>query len=264
MALFRGDFKTKSLNRRSSISVILPVDNRHYFHNYEEKVEKPYRTLYLLHGMFGNNEIFLENTTIKQFAEDNHLAIVLPSGENSYYLDNEDKHELFDRYVGEELVEFTREVFPLSHKKEDTYIAGFSMGGYGALRIGLKYNDTFGAIGGISSALVTENFENLNEDDEYLLDSRRYFQSVFGDLDNVKKSDKNLKYLIEKVIQNDIEIPSIFLAIGKDDYFIEENKDFSKFLTKNGVEHIFKIHEGEHTWDFCDEHIKEFINWLNS
>ena len=70
MVLFRGDIKCKSLQRRTSLSVILPADNIHYLQGTEEIVEKPYKTLYLLHGLFGSDDIFLANTTIQKFAED--------------------------------------------------------------------------------------------------------------------------------------------------------------------------------------------------
>ncbi len=87
MVLFRGDIKCKSLQRRTALSVILPADNIHYLQGTEEIVEKPYKTLYLLHGLFGSDDIFLANTTIQKFAEDHNIAVVLPSGENSFYVD---------------------------------------------------------------------------------------------------------------------------------------------------------------------------------
>lgn len=86
MVLFRGDIKCKSLQRRTSLSVILPADNIHYLQGTEEIAEKPYKTLYLLHGLFGSDDIFLANTTIQKFAEDHNIAVVLPSGENSFYV----------------------------------------------------------------------------------------------------------------------------------------------------------------------------------
>lgn len=129
MVLFRGDIKCKSLQRRTSISVILPADNIHFLNDSEEIVEKPYRTLYLLHGLYGSDDIFLANTSIQKFAEDHGIAIVIPCGENSFYLDDVASHRMFGEYVGHELLDITRNIFPLSEKREDTFIAGFSMGG---------------------------------------------------------------------------------------------------------------------------------------
>lgn len=78
----------------------------------------------------------------------------MPSGENRFYLDDEKSGELYGEFIGKELVEFTRKLFPLSDKREDTFIAGLSMGGYGAIRNGLKYAENFGCVIGLSAALV--------------------------------------------------------------------------------------------------------------
>ena len=257
MVLFRGDIKCKSLQRRTSISVILPADNIHFLNDTEEIVEKPYKTLYLLHGLYGSDDIFLANTSIQKFAEDNGLAIVIPCGENSFYLNNEASHELYADYVGQELLDITRNIFPLSDKREDTFIAGFSMGGYGAIRNGLKYNKNFSKIGMISAALITEDIVNFTSDNN-VLRSREFYESVFGNLDEVKNSDKDPKYLIETVDN----IPDIYMACGVDDFLFERNADFYKFLKSKNIDATFVGSDGEHTWEFCDEFIKKFIKTL--
>ena len=261
MVLFRGGIKCKSLQRRTSISVILPADNIHYLQGTEEIVEKPYKTLYLLHGLFGSDDIFLANTTIQKFAEDHNIAVVLPSGENSFYVDQKDSHKYYGEFIGRELVEMTRNIFPLSHKKEDTYLAGFSMGGYGAIRNGLKYHGTFGCIGAISAALLTDDLHNWGEGDD-LLSSRSFAQSCFGDLDKVIGSDMDPKFLIDDLIAKNIEIPKIFMAVGDNDFLYNENIDYYNYLKSRNVDVEFRCSPGEHTWEFCNDYIKEFIEWL--
>ena len=209
MVLFRGDVKCKSLQRRTSISVILPSDNIHFLNDMEEIVEKPYKTLYLLHGLYGSDDIFLANTSIQKFAEDNGIAIVIPCGENSFYLDDTASHRLFGEYVGRELLDITRNIFPLSDKREDTFIAGFSMGGYGAIRNGLKYSDNFSKIGMISAALITDDIVGYG-DNHNVLYSKQFYESIFGNLDEVAGSDKDPKYLID----NCDNVPEIYMACG--------------------------------------------------
>lgn len=257
MVLFRGDIKCKSLQRRTSISVILPADNIHFLNDSEEIVPKPYKTLYLLHGLYGSDDIFLANTSIQKFAEDNGVAIVIPCGENSFYVDNEKAHAYYGEYVGQELLDITRNIFPLSPEREDTYIAGFSMGGYGAIRNGLKYCQNFSKIGMISPALITEDIVNYTSDDN-VLRSREFYESVFGDLDKIKNSDKDPKYLIE----NCNEIPEIYMACGIDDFLFEKAADFYRFLNSKEIDSTFIGDEGEHTWEFCDKYVKEFIKTL--
>ena len=257
MVLFRGDIKCKSLQRRTSISVILPADNIHFLQDTEEIVPKPYRTLYLLHGLYGSDDIFLANTSIQKFAEDHGIAIVIPCGENSFYVDNEKAHAYYGEYVGRELLDITRNIFPLSDKREDTFIAGFSMGGYGAIRNGLKYCDNFSRIGMISAALITDDIVNYADDDN-VLRSNSFYESCFGDLDKVKNSDKDPKYLIE----NCDNIPEIYMACGRDDFLFEKNADFYEFLKSKDIDATFVEAQGEHTWEFCDRYVKEFIKSL--
>ena len=254
MVLFRGDVKCKSLQRRTSISVILPSDNIHFLNDAEEIVPQPYKTLYLLHGLYGSDDIFLANTSIQKFAEDNGIAIVIPCGDNSFYVDNEKAHAYYGEYVGQELLDITRNIFPLSDKREDTFIAGFSMGGYGAIRNGLKYSQNFSKIGMISAALITEDIVNFVSDDN-VLRSRDFYESVFGNLDEIKDSDKNPKYLIE----NTDDVPDIFMACGLNDFLHERNVDFYEFLKSKNIDAEFVEAPGEHTWEFCDEYIKECI-----
>lgn len=258
MVLFRGDIKCKSLQRRTSISVILPSDNIHFLQDAEEIVPQPYKTLYLLHGLYGSDDIFLANTSIQKFAEDHGIAIVIPCGDNSFYLDNEKAHAYYGEYVGQELLDITRNIFPLSDKREDTFIAGFSMGGYGAIRNGLKYSQNFSKIGMISAALITDEIVDYVSDSN-VLRSREFYESVFGDLDNIKDSDKDPKYLIE----NTKNVPDIFMACGENDFLIDKNVDFYDFLKSKNVNVDFIQAPGEHTWEFCDTYIKEFIKTLN-
>ena len=257
MVLFRGDVKCKSLQRRTSISVILPSDNIHFLQDTEEIVPQPYKTLYLLHGLYGSDDIFLANTSIQKFAEDNGIAIVIPCGENSFYVDNVKAHAYYGQYVGQELLDITRNIFPLSDKREDTFIAGFSMGGYGAIRNGLKYSQNFSKIGMISAALITDDIAGYSSDDN-VLRSKEFYESVFGNLDNLKGSDSDPKALIEKCD----DIPDIYMACGDNDFLLDKNIDFYDFLISKGVDCKFVKDSGEHTWEFCDKHIKEFIKTL--
>ena len=257
MVLFRGDVKCKSLQRRTSISVILPSDNIHFLQDTEEIVPQPYKTLYLLHGLYGSDDIFLANTSIQKFAEDHGIAIVIPCGENSFYVDNENAHAYYGEYVGQELLDITRNIFPLSDRREDTYIAGFSMGGYGAIRNGLKYSQNFSKIGMISAALITDDIVSYTTNSN-VLKSKQFYESVFGNLENLQGSDMDPKSLIEKC-EN---IPDIFMACGVDDFLHDKNADFYEFLNSKNIESTFIEAPGEHTWEFCDEYIKEFIKTL--
>ena len=100
-------------------------------------------------------------------------------------------------------------MFPLSNKREDTFIGGLSMGGYGAMRNGIKYNNTFGYILSLSGAFVMEEIVASTNDTDNFKHSRDYAESCFGDLDKVLDSDKNPEYLIKKFKQLDMELPKV-------------------------------------------------------
>jgi len=261
MALAQVNFFSKSLSRQVTINAIVPVGS-FYMPGMPVREKKPFKTLYLLHGIFGNYTDWLGGTRIAQWAEARNLAVIMPSGENSFYLDNEKSGAMYGDYFGRELVEVTRELFPLSGKREDTYIAGLSMGGYGAVRTGLKYHETFGAIAGLSSALVLDNAINATDDSPTIIGRRSYFESVFGDLDKLAGSDKDPKGLIDMLKSKNADLPAMYICCGTEDFLIEANRDYHRFLLDKGVEHTYVEGPGTHDWDYWDEYILKVLNWL--
>lgn len=139
-------------------------------------------------------------------------------------MDNKKAHAYYGEYVGQELLNITRNIFPLFDNREDTFIAGFSMGGYGAIRNGLKYSKNFLKICMISAALITNDIIDYTDDDN-VLRSNSFNESCFGDLDKIKNSDKDPKYLIEN-IEN---IPDIFMACGADNFLYVKMLNFMSF-----------------------------------
>ena len=180
MALIQMNFLSNALKRTVPVTVILPVD-----YTALDKTSA-FPTLYLLHGLLGSHTDWVHNTRIRQWAEARGLAVVMPSGDNSFYIDQMLPNQDYGEFIGRELVEMTRRSFPLSRDREHTFIAGLSMGGFGAIRNGLKYADTFGYIAGFSSAVHI--FEMAPD-----APGRTLFREdlVFGDLEEARKTDKN-------------------------------------------------------------------------
>ena len=145
MALMEVNFFSKALMRPVTMNVILPVD-KVFFGEETEEENKPFKTLYLLHGVMGNYTDWVTGTCIKRWAEEKNLAVVMPSGANMFYMDHPNANENYSEFIGKELVKITRRMFPLS------------LGGFGAIRNGLKYHDTFGYIAGLSSAMILEKW----------------------------------------------------------------------------------------------------------
>ena len=142
MALISVDYFSSCLMRTTTLEVILPIDDqgaayatdsamRHAGgtleaemrtweqHPYPPK-KAPFKTLFLLHGISGNHADWISETRIRNWAENHGIAVVMPSGYNAFYLDQPEVHNYYGRFVGQELVEVARRMFPLSTRREDT------------------------------------------------------------------------------------------------------------------------------------------------
>lgn len=261
MAIIQATIMSRSLMRTVPITVILPADKL-TFPGAPEREEKPYKTLYLLHGIFGSHVDWLAGTRIQRFAEEHDLAVVMPSGDNAFYVDQPAGYNYYGEFVGKELVELTRKMFPLSRKREDTFIGGLSMGGFGAMRNGLKYCDTFSRIISLSGALHLEEMVARTEDGPGILNSKCYVESCFGDLTKVLKSDMNPKYLVKQNLEQKKEMPQIYMACGTSDSLLAVNQEYVAFLRENGLQVTYETGPGGHEWDFWDRYIKKAIEWL--
>ncbi|MDK2906375.1 MAG: putative tributyrin esterase [Petrotoga sp.] len=263
MALLQVNFMSKSLMRKVPILVVLPVDkvNLPGMSEITDNRNNSFKTLYLLHGMFGNYTDWVSETRIQRLAEERNLVVVMPSGENSFYLDQPESGNFYGEFIGKELVDITRKMFPLSKRREDTFIAGLSMGGYGAIRNGLKYHETFGYIAGLSSALILEQM--LNESFKEIA----YEKSCFGDPQEAILSDKNPKILVKHIREKmkedpSIHFPKMYMACGTEDDLLGTNRDFRDFLMENNVDLTYEEGPGAHTWDFWDTYIEKVLDWL--
>lgn len=259
MAIVEVNFISQCLMRTVTFKAIIPADK---FGPQSMGEQKPFKTLYLLHGIFGNYTDWVNGTRIQAWAEANDLAVIMPSGENHFYLDDDVTGALYGEFIGKELVEFTRKLFPLSAKREDTFIAGLSMGGYGAIRNGLKYAENFGCIAGLSSALVHDTWKDADNSAPIYTFRRKYYEATFGEFDQVAGSDKDPKALVQKLKEEGKEIPKMYLCCGTEDHLVVVNRLFRDYLLENGVDLTYEEGPGVHDWVFWDTYIKRILEWL--
>lgn len=259
MALVEVNFHSKALNRLAAFNALIPMDAPEEVRD-KKSFERPMKSFYLLHGYTGNYSDWLCGSRIQELSEKYNIAVFMPSGNNSFYLDDTDKGELFGEYVGNELVDYTRAMFPISREKEDTVIGGFSMGGYGALRTGLKYG-RFGRIIALSSALILHQIAGTAPDYKDSMADYRYYTRVFGDLSQLLGSDKDPEALIRMKKAEKAEIPAIYMACGTEDFLIEENRHYHEFLLAEKVDHVYDETPGIHNWDFWNDQIRKAALW---
>ena len=259
MALIQVNFFSQCLQRTVDFAALIPADAR--FEQKECKIN-PFKTLYLLHGLFGDRNDWLTGTRIKRWAAERNLAVIMPSAENKFYLNQAKTGENHSDVIGKELVEFTRRLFPLSKKREDTFIAGLSMGGYGAIINGLLHHRTFGYIAGLSSALILDRAVHSTNEAELPLFRRDYYEAIFGGLDKLMTSGKNPEFLVKSLLKKKAVLPRIYLCCGTEDSLLSQNRAFHQMLKKEGVAHEYHESKGAHDWDYWDANILKVLDWL--
>ncbi|WP_234118078.1 alpha/beta hydrolase [Clostridium hydrogenum] len=261
MAFLQVNFYSKCLKRLVNFNAVLPIDTIEIPGTMEAAPKGPMRAMYLLHGYSGAQHDWICGSKIQELSLKHNIAVFMPSGDNSFYLDDTDMGALYGEFIGREFVEVTRKMFNLSDKREDTFIGGLSMGGYGAIRNGLKYADTFGRIIALSSALITYNIAGIPEDYKDPVADYKYYTRVFGDLNKLIGSDKDPEAIAHSLKESGADIPQIYMACGTEDFLLNENRKFHSFLTSENIEHTYEEGPGIHDWTFWNEYIEKAIEW---
>lgn len=263
MASIQATFFAKTMRRQVSFNAFIPKEELE-IPGLPPAPKPPMKTVYLLHGFSGVCSDWAFGARLQELSTRLNIAVVMPSGENSFYLDDEDKGELFGEYVGRELVEFTRGLFGLSSAREDTWIGGLSMGGFGAIRNGLKYHRTFGGIVALSSALIVREVSTMKPGYENPIAKYGYYRRVFGDPERVLGSDNDPEALVRKIELDGSAFPRIYMACGTEDFLLQENRTFHDYLASRGVSHDYREESGQHDMDFWSRHIKIAMEWMRA
>ena len=192
------------------------------------------------------------------------MAIVMPEGDNSFYLNNQFSGEAYGDFIGRELVDVTRRLFPLSHAREKTFIGGLSMGGFGALRSGLYYNDVFGAAIGLSSALITDEVAKMKPGESNAVASYEYYVNTFGDPAVLLSSDRAPKTLVKMRKEAGAELPRLFLACGTEDFLYPANLDLHEYLKELGIAHEWITRPGVHDFNFWNAALPMALDWIQA
>lgn len=261
MALLRVDFHSNYLKRNVVLTVVIPVDKMD-----GEKLAKrrrgPYRTVYLLHGLFGQDVDWIDKTHVVETAEARDLCIVMPSGEDGLYLNKPEIDEWHGKFISEELVDFTRRLLPLSAKREDTALAGISIGAYTAVVNGLLRPDRFGSIIALSGAFMRDRVMEAVESRSPR--KKRYYERFFGDLDTVIGSEKDYVALAERFRDTPEQArPRFYAACGETDSLCPHNRDFVGLLRSCGFDVTYWEPEiGAHEWPFWNAWIDCALDWF--
>jgi putative tributyrin esterase len=262
MAVLETTFRSYTLNRSVTFSALIPADRGLQSGKEPPFCMEGFKTLYLLHGYTGDHRDFINLTDISTLADTLKIAIIFPNGENSFYLEDQDIGTSHSAFVGKEIVELTRCIFPLSEKREDTYIGGISMGAYGALINGLRYTETFSRIFSMSGAFLELDIADRRDTLPDGVFSKTFQHRVFGDPVKLRQSNKDPRFLIEQLLKQGQTIPQIYQICGTDDLLIKVNRTLHHFLQKHNVNHIYCEDTGAHDWNYWSQNLGKCLKWL--
>ena len=250
MALLTWNFHSQTLGISDSANVVLP----------QSAVERGRKlpVLYLLHGLSDDHTGWQRRTSIERYVEPLGLAVVMPAVNRSFYANMTHGARYWD-FISEELPTLARSFFPLSDKRADTFVAGPSMGGYGAFKLALSHPDRYAAAASLSGAVdMAQRTQNLGEIDP---NWRREMEDIFGPLESVWGSDNDLFYLVDKLAKRKRR-PELYQWCGTEDFLFDHNEHFYKHAKQRGVRVSYSKSPGGHTWDKWDEQIGKVLSWL--
>jgi putative tributyrin esterase len=253
MALIHCSFFSDVLGLSTSMTVILPQQTRNQIGMGGVSLREKHPVLYLLHGMSDDDTIWTRRTSIERYVAGLDLAVVMPQVHRSFYCDMEYGMK-FWTFLSEELPALARSFFPISSEREDNFVAGLSMGGYGALRWALRKPEAFAAAASLSGAV------NRARKPADPARTRDYFL-VFGDRE-VAGTEDDLFFLIDRLDKSKGPRPKIYQCCGTEDFLYEDNVLFRDACRRTGLDFTYSEETGIHEWGYWDRKIRDVLAWL--
>lgn len=260
MALFDIKLFSTTLQTYVDIHVIIPTPNSRpntVGIPYYDK-NKRYQVLYLLHSASGDNSVWSRYTSLERYAEEHQLAVVCPSAANSFYV-NTHPGSQYMTFMTQELPTFIQAMFPVSCRREDTFIGGNSMGGFGAFRLALAYPEQYSCAISFSGALDVITMAKFMPTDPTGVIR---FADVFGPDGLTPGGDNDLAALAQKRIQEGRVLPKFYQCCGTEDFLYRNNVGMRAKLEELGLDLTYSEGPGIHDWAYWDAQLPVALNWL--
>lgn len=245
-------WRSEVLLKQTTMQVLLPRVGR-----------PPWPVFYLLHGLSDDSTVWLRQTRLEWYVRELPLMVVLPDGYRGFYTKNEAGPD-FAKHIGRELVDFVDRTFQTKAERGGRAIGGLSMGGYGALRVGLGWPDRFCSINSHSGALGRTNADfsdeavaagrHADKAPAFLAELRR----VFGE--RPLGTGHDILELARKAQAKGI-LPHLLLDCGREDFLLEDSREYHRALKEAAIPHEYHEHAGAHDWDYWDRYIQDALKW---
>lgn len=260
MAFLDFHFFSETLGLTCAAHVLIPQPTARQIGMTGGARRQKYPTLYLLHGLSDDHTTWMRRTSIERYAAERNIAVVMPAVARSFYQDMASGPKYWT-FVSEELPALCEQFFPLAGGREDRFVAGLSMGGYGALRLALARPEKFAGAASLSGALDLARRLREAGRDGALVDRAEYI-SIFGPDLRGAGTDADLFHLAEKIAASTGPRPALFLACGTEDRLVEEQRAFRQHLETLGIPATCEESPGDHEWGYWDAQIQRFLAWL--
>ena len=248
MALIEINYKSTTLGMHQSCTVILPEDVS-FFETH--RPPRRLKSMLLLHGLSSDHLSYMRYTSIERYANAHQLAIIMPNADHSFYTNMKYGHSYYDYIL--EVWDYVHQVLPLSMEREDNFIAGHSMGGYGTIRFALTAGGRFSKAAPLSAAIDVAQLKHYTYPDFKP-------QAIAGDDYNPVGTEFDPYYLVDVAVKEGQQIPDLIFMCGKEDDLYQSNVDFVDYLKARDVQSRLISGEGRHDYEYWDKAIQTVIS----
>jgi S-formylglutathione hydrolase FrmB len=243
-------WRSSVIGKATSAEVLLP-----------QVGEPPFAAFYLLHGLSDDASVWMRNTRIEHYVRELPLVVVMPDGYRGFYTDNAEG-PAYARHIGEELPAQIERHFQVRAERSARAIGGLSMGGYGAMRIGLGYAGRFCSVNAHSAAAGwgrikgRAGYLRAVRERQWSPEFTAEMQRIFGASPHGTEHD--LLHLARRAKRRR-QLPRLLLDCGTEDFLIEDNRRVHTALAEAGIDHVYREFPGAHDWDYWDLRVREAL-----
>ena len=239
MAFATIQYHSRSLEKASSFNIVFPDD---------PAIPRPWSVFYLLHGLSDDHTIWMRRTSIERYVAGLPLAVVMPDGGRGWYTNALEGLAYEDDLI-KDVIGLVDRTFPVKAERLGRAIGGLSMGGYGAVKLGLKHPEVFASVNSHSGALTAMR------DPDLIKKLNPQFGWIFGKAP--KDGPEDPLAILSRIDHG--RIPALRIDCGTDDFLLKENREFHRQLESMHIPHEYVEFPGNHDWAYWDEHIQEAI-----
>ncbi len=247
MAFYSFQVKSKVLGYPVEVSVCLPDEGR----------DIP--VLWLMHGANSEYEEWYDQTSLIRYAGGRNLAFVTTSTYNGFNV-NMSCGAAYADFLEQEWVETVRSLFPaLSVKREKNYLAGASMGGFGACRLAVNRPDLFCKVGSFAGSIEMPTIVERNS--RGIQPGGADFGWAFGGYENMINNSNDVIYMAKTCVEKGV-MPEVYMICGTEDFGYALNTIARDDLRMVGARVIWREVPGVHSYDCWDPELPRFLDWL--